>query len=194
MSNQRRRYWIITDTHFGHEKIKEFCDRPDDFESKLLKYMKECIGVNDVLIHLGDVAWYDEAKWHAEIMNVPCFRKWLIKGNHDRKTQSWYLNQGWDFVGETLSMNIYKKRLIFSHKPLLNLTASDKTLDFNIHGHFHNLIRRVGRFEPFIARKLNNKHLLVQMEHHYRPYNLETLLATANKQDYTSNHYTFNKV
>jgi len=190
----KRKYWIITDTHFGHEKIKHFCSRPDDFEHRLLKYMREAIQEQDILIHLGDVAWYNEARFHKQILDVPCFRKWLVKGNHDRKTMSWYLNQGWDFVGESLSLNIYNKKVIFSHKPLTNICANDKTIDYNIHGHFHNLIKRVDMFEPNIARSLNSKHILLQMEHHYKPFNLESLLANVNKQDFSSNHFTFNKV
>ena len=113
MARNVRKYWIITDTHFNHQKIHDFCDRPVGFEETILKNMENCIGENDILIHLGDVAWKDDGYWHNRIMEIPCFRRWLVKGNHDRKTQSWYLNRGWDFVGKTLSLDIHNRRIIF---------------------------------------------------------------------------------
>jgi len=194
MSQHKRKYWIITDTHFGHERIHDFCNRPKGFEDKIFKHLNECIKENDILIHLGDVAWYDESKWHQKLMEIPCFRKWLVKGNHDRKSNSWYLDQGWDFVGETLSLNMYSTRVIFSHIPLISITANNKNFDYNIHGHFHNLdMKRIQKYESHITKHLNNKHILLKMEHHYKPYNLERILVDV-KNDYTSEYYTFNKM
>lgn len=189
----RRRYWLIADTHFNHEKIHDFCDRPVGFEETILKNMKECIREDDILIHLGDVSWRDDGNWHDRIMEIPCFKRWLVKGNHDTKTQSWYLDRGWDFVGKSLSLNMFNKRVIFSHKPLISITANNTDFDYNIHGHFHNMIHRVAKYEPEIARKLNNKHILIKLEHHYKPLNLEKVLADI-KSDYSTDYYTFNKV
>ena len=66
--------------------------------------MKNCIhdiSENDILIHIGDVAWKNEKYWHKKLINeIPAKKKWLIKGNHDRRTYSWYVERGWDFIGE----------------------------------------------------------------------------------------------
>jgi len=192
--NIKRKYWIITDTHFGHENIHKFCERPIGFEEKIFKHLKRDVGENDILIHLGDVAWFDESYWHQKIMEIPCFRKWLVKGNHDRKSNSWYLDKGWDFVGKTLSLDMYKKKVIFSHIPLIGITANNQDWDYNIHGHFHNLgVDRIIEHEYHIFKHLNHKHILLKMEHHYKPYNLERVLVDV-RDDYTSEYYTFNKV
>ena len=184
----------MTDTHFGHTNIHDFCQRPIGFEDKILQNLKNTVSENDVLIHLGDVAWYQEEKWHQELMNIKTFRKWLVKGNHDRKSMSWYLDRGWDFVGDTLSLHIYNKKVIFSHIPLIGLTANNPNFDYNIHGHFHNLeIERIKKYENHILCRLNNKHLLLYMEHNYMPFNLERVLVDA-KDNYTSKYYTFNRL
>jgi len=195
MARNVRKYWIITDTHFNHQKIHDFCDRPVGFEETILKNMENCIGENDVLIHLGDVAWKDDGYWHNRIMEIPCFRRWLVKGNHDRKTQSWYLNRGWDFVGKTLSLDIHNRRIIFSHIPLIDFRIDSSNFDYNIHGHFHNLAHRVAANEPHIAKHLHSKHILIKLEHLYKPQKLETIINEIEaRNDYSSEYFTFNKM
>ena len=49
-------YWITTDTHFGHTNIMKWAERPEGFESLILKNLKHALNSNDILIHLGDVA------------------------------------------------------------------------------------------------------------------------------------------
>ena len=87
-------YWVITDTHFGHETIKEFCGRPDNFEGLLLNGLRG-IRHEDILIHLGDAAFSKEKYWHQFIMDIShAHRKWFIRGNHDKRGDGWYLDRG----------------------------------------------------------------------------------------------------
>ena len=93
-------YWVISDTHFGHDKISECFGRPKDFEKKILKSLN-FVREEDVLIHLGDFCIGKDAYWHEKFMSH--FEKesygaklWLIKGNHDHKTKTWYFDKGWD--------------------------------------------------------------------------------------------------
>jgi len=68
------RYWLITDTHFGHENIKKYCNRPDGFEDLILENLNptedEGVCPGDVLIHLGDVCFgiaEVQAEWPGRI-------------------------------------------------------------------------------------------------------------------------------
>lgn len=159
---------LLADTHFGHNRLIELGYRPHDFEDRLQKSIAE-IGPNIPIIHLGDVAFYDEEKWHYRIMELrPYNKKWLTLGNHDKKTLSWYLKQGWDFVGHSISLNIFGYKILFSHEPLpLN------GHDFNVHGHLHDSDHRL----PEVQDILTDKHLLVKMEHDYKPVSLRKLLG-----------------
>ncbi|SRR6266568_6227558 len=47
--------WIIADTHFYHENIKKYQDRPDDFNEQIIKNWNRLVKYDDVVIHLGDV-------------------------------------------------------------------------------------------------------------------------------------------
>jgi calcineurin-like phosphoesterase family protein len=52
--------YVISDHHFGHANIIEYCDRPFDsvgeMNTTLLNRHYETVGESDVLVHLGDIA------------------------------------------------------------------------------------------------------------------------------------------
>lgn len=162
------KFFVIADTHFGHTKIHEYCGRPAGFEDKILGNISRLGRTYDTLIHLGDVCFGRDAHWHMMLKIAWSGKKWLIRGNHDHKSNQWYMQNGWDFVGEMATLNMFGKNILFSHKPF-----QDIGYDINIHGHYHNSEIRKQELE---LRKINNsKQKLVMIEHEYCPYNLEDL-------------------
>lgn len=122
--------FLITDTHLNHDKLVEF-GRPKDFQDRIkkgLKYLKD----DAVLIHLGDVCIGNDAENNKFFTDLKC-KKILVKGNHDNKSNSWYLSNGWDFVCDSFTMKFHGKRLLFTHIPV----PDSEDFDFNIHGHLH---------------------------------------------------------
>lgn len=176
-------FWITTDTHLGHRKMEEYCNRPSDFEFRIQKGFK-VLTESDVLIHLGDVCIGEDAKWHEMMIRyLPC-KKWLVRGNHDKKTNSWYLEHGWDFVGEEIRMKYYNRIIIaFSHYPI----KYNNDFDINIHGHFHNHLHRLLEHRWVVEGEeernrdtlsiLTDKHKLIALENtNYQLTNLETFI------------------
>ena len=162
-------YWIITDTHFGHDKIIEYCKRPPNFENLILRNITKVVKESDLLIHLGDVCFGKDEFWHNELRKINC-KKWLVRGNHDSKSLAWYLSQGWDFVADTFSLDIFGGEILFSHIPV-----KDTGYFLNIHGHFHNTDFHT--HEPELALLLTRKHVLLVMENNnYQPFNLKTIV------------------
>ena len=162
-------YYITTDTHFGHHALMKYCGRPSKVEDMILKRHTATVSSADILIHLGDICIGNDAEWHRYFNNIVCFRKWLIKGNHDKKTNTWYLNHGWDAVCDTMSLRLFGLNILLSHSP--------KPLDghdYNIHGHFHNSDHR--RHEPELSAVQTDRHILVKLEHSYTPVNLRKLV------------------
>lgn len=162
-------YWITTDTHFGHTDIKEWASRPDNFEALILKRLTTTIKKDDVLIHLGDVSWKNDIYWHKQITSIPAKKRWLLRGNHDKKGAIWYLDNGWDFIANSLTINIYGKTIVFSHVPL-----KDNGYDLNIHGHFHNLLPE--QHEPELVAIKNDRQILIMLEHTYMPLSLKSIV------------------
>ena len=157
-------YWIITDTHFGHENIKKYTGRPDGFEYSILKNTENIVKDGDVLIHLGDFSFGNDSYWHNLWRNIKG-NKILIRGNHDKKSLTWYMENGWDMVVDEMLLNIYGKRILFSHKPI-----SDRGyFDLNIHGHQHNTVHHP-------ETPMGEKNRLVFIEHNYAPINLRSIV------------------
>lgn len=125
--------YLTTDTHFGHDAIIEYCGRPQDHEKRILNGWKN-LKESHILIHLGDICWYDNKGIHEKYIAPLKCKKILIKGNHDKKSYAWYMNHGWDFACDSFTMRSHGLHIIFSHKPL----SWDGYFDVNIHGHLHN--------------------------------------------------------
>lgn len=122
--------WIITDTHFNHDAIIKACNRPIDVDKLMIRNMKQLCAKQDVLIHLGDVIFYNYGSLKETMDQIPC-RKMLIRGNHDRKSKSWYLHNGFDFACDAMVWD----DVLFTHKPA---DVFPSGVLFNIHGHWHN--------------------------------------------------------
>ena len=171
----RIKQWVISDTHFGHDKLKKEGNRPDGYDQLLLRNI-DVIGENDVLYHLGDVAFYDVAYWN-EIMLTRCRArsKILVLGNHDRRTKTWYYERGWDFVCESLTLSMFGKQIVMTHQPLPVLCELDRAWhsgksDVNVHGHVHNTNHHNDQL-------VEGFHCPVIMEHDYKPILLNKLLG-----------------
>lgn len=123
--------YVIPDTHLGHENIKKYCNRPDNFEKLIETNWQATVTETDTVIHLGDVS-FDENRikqlgsWNG--------KKILVRGNHDKKPCDFYMNCGFTAVVEELVMDLNNVLILFSHRPHFGHDC-----DINIHGHQHNL-------------------------------------------------------
>ena len=126
--------YIISDTHFGHKNIIKYCDRPENHDEIMFNNWIKTVKNDDVILHLGDVTF--KSRSYIPIGRLPG-KKYLILGNHDKKSKDWYISEGFfifkPFVWE---------RIAFSHYPLgSDIDMYDDNGDdwlVNIHGHVHN--------------------------------------------------------
>jgi len=133
-----RRTYISTDWHCNHGKILQYENRPADFTKRIIVNHSKILTQKDILIVLGDV-WFNRISELKEaIAQIDC-KKFLIKGNHDHKSVTWYMRNGFDWCGELLVMH----NILFSHKPQQRLEGTD----FNVHGHFHKTSHKIEDYE-----------------------------------------------
>lgn len=166
--------WVISDTHFGHQNIIDYCNRP----FKTAWMMNEAIRDNwnsvvkpeDKVYHLGDVYMgWNQKEDVLHFLNSLNGKKRLILGNHDngkdqilqkafQKIDVWRM---WPEFG-----------LLFTHVPVHESalyrgnTGNEKEPKklLNIHGHIHE------KNSPSVD------HRNVCVEHlNYRPINIENL-------------------
>ena len=108
---------------------------------------------------------------HAKWIRPLPYKKVLIRGNHDRKSANWYLDHGWDMVCDGFRLEVFGKKILFTHVP----QKDDGWFDLNIHGHFHNSDHR--SCEPEFVKLLTDKHILLSLENtDYKPVLLEKLI------------------
>ena len=158
-------YWILTDTHFGHAAMKKLCGRPEGFEQLILNQVAHKVKQDDVLIHLGDFCLGEDSYWNTLFYKYCPGLKWLIRGNHDKKSNTWYHKHGWDFVADHIMLRVFGASILLSHKPLEVVPVNH----INVHGHHHN----TGNHPE---DKVDGRHRLVYIEHDYTPVSLRSLV------------------
>ena len=164
------KYWVTSDTHFGHYAcIDGWGNRGVGFEDKILDSIRRNVKKGDVVINLGDFAWYKHKMWTTKYREA-CreAKSWLIKGNHDKQSNSWWLDSGFDFVGESFMMERHGKRILFTHKPQ---PASD-FYDINVHGHLHTTGHRDIEYQAI----KHDGQLLIEIETSFEIKNLDKLI------------------
>lgn len=163
--------YTTSDTHFNHKKLIEY-GRPTDFEEKIKQNLFKLQG--DLLIHCGDFCiGEDENSMRIWREVTSGFKKTiLVRGNHDNKSDSWYIERGFDFVCDKIETRYFGKRIIFSHIPL----PREYGIDLNIHGHMHGNTHRLEG--PIAAFYDPEYHFDLAPEiRNYAPVNLAKLLA-----------------
>lgn len=85
--------YLISDTHFDHENIIEYENRPFDnmheMNSELIKSWNETVSPSDVVIHMGDFSMAKQERTE-EIISKLNGNIILLRGNHDQGTISEY--------------------------------------------------------------------------------------------------------
>lgn len=130
------KYFIISDTHFGHANIIKYCNRPfadvEQMDKALIKNWNSVVSNSDMVIHLGDVGLGNK-QYVKNILSQLNGRKILIKGNHDNWSDEFYKEAGFEYVSRYPI--IWNNFFMLSHAPL---QLSETTPYFNYYGHVHN--------------------------------------------------------
>lgn len=78
--------FLTSDTHFGHTNIIKYCARPfasaDEMDAELIRRWNSVVGVQDVVLHLGDFAFKSRADINAILAQLNG-HIYLVMGNHD---------------------------------------------------------------------------------------------------------------
>jgi calcineurin-like phosphoesterase family protein len=126
---------MISDTHWSHKNIIDYCNRPfldtNDMDRVMLEKWNSVVKKDDLVYHLGDVAFVNDGDF-KKLMAKLNGRKFLICGNHDRKRATWYMENGFEWASRYPI--IYDNFIILSHEPVFLNTNS---VFANVHGHIH---------------------------------------------------------
>lgn len=129
--------FIISDTHFGHENIIRYCNRPfssvEEMDRVMIENWNKVVGKDDLVIHLGDFCFYRKKTKVSELVGKLNGKKLLIMGNHDNHSEQFYRDCGFHTVSRFPIL--WHSFYLLSHAPL---ELSETTPYFNFYGHVHN--------------------------------------------------------
>ena len=165
--------WLISDTHFGHHNIIQFCDRPVNHEDVMMNNWRNTVGPDDTILHLGDVAFGNRRGiylWTQDINELPG-RKLLIKGNHDHSSSIKIYKAIFEVIPPFVQ-DFSGVKFLFSHYP--DEHVSDEW-DINVHGHIHNNPLQ-GDFSPMVDLDKIYENVSVEVIN-YTPIRLSSILS-----------------
>lgn len=141
--------YVISDTHFNHENIIEYTNRPfetvNEMNQTIIDNWNKTVGENDLVIHLGDFALCND-RAYMEIMQQLKGKIVLLRGNHDNRGKSKYIQKFCfeevfqrEIVLQTRKEEKLEfKEILMTHRPIDKEVLEERGFDLNIHGHTHN--------------------------------------------------------
>ena len=146
--------YFTADTHFGHENVIRFCNRPfasaEEMDEAMIANWNSRVKGNDTVYILGDM-FFRSVNTESILMRLKG-KKRLIVGNHDG---SWMtkLDATKYFVSidKFLEVSDGQHAMTMCHYPLLSWNHAMRT--YMVHGHIHNDTK--ADFWPLIAARDN---------------------------------------
>lgn len=136
----KQKVFLISDTHFSHNNIINYEDRPFKDTEEMDEYMiakwNETVSDNDLVFHLGDVS-ISGAKRSEEVLSRLNGRKILILGNHDHFSKTKWRKLGFEPYERYFYNNYLLTHIPVDEKPL-RVSVDKGFLKGNIHGHTHS--------------------------------------------------------
>lgn len=132
--------YLISDTHFNHQKIGTYCQRPDNFTELIIRNWQNKVRPDDMVIHVGDVFIGKPEGWRAIFPLLPG-RKVLVRGNHDKHPCMWWMENGFDIALDAMIF----RHVWITHRPAQFLPPHTY---LNVHGHLHNIWHGFHKDEP----------------------------------------------
>lgn len=140
--------WFTSDQHFGHTNILKYEEknRPfkttDEMDAELIKRWNDVVGKDDIVYHLGDVAFKCNTTKLRSIVEQLHGYKILIKGNHDFSTKKMFEAGFAEVYKEFIMYDDHVPILYLKHNPEKVINPPCKNI---VSGHVHGLWKTLER-------------------------------------------------
>lgn len=155
-----REIFVISDTHFQHENIIKYCNRPfnsvEEMNDTMIKNWNSVVRDQDIVYHLGDVYMGKRPEFLRNLKG----RKRLILGNHDNGKDQLL---GAVFEKILVWRMFPEFGLLLTHVPVHSSTLSEKC-PINVHGHIHEKVPYSKQYVNVSVERIN-----------YTPLNIEEI-------------------
>jgi calcineurin-like phosphoesterase family protein len=158
--------FVTADNHFDHFNIIRYESRPysstEEMNLDMIEKWNSVVSPEDEVYNLGDIA-LAKTEFIVWLSYQLVGKIYLVKGNHDKKSNTFYQSLGW---------TVFNKPIVWHDRKVV-LSHARKPVDpgwINIHGHSH-------------SKGVNDKsHYCVSVENtNYTPINLNDLIKEMKK-------------
>lgn len=135
--------FFTSDTHFGHENIMRFCNRPfltvEEMNETLIKNWNSVVRENDIVFHLGDF-FFCNGQAAKEILDRLNGHIHVIIGNHDWKNMQSLKHEKIESINQQLRIRIDNQLVYLNHFPLLCFDGTYRKTNavWQLFGHVHS--------------------------------------------------------
>lgn len=190
LDSSKEKIWFVSDTHFGHKNIIEFCNRPfsntEEMDEVLIKNWNSVVGYYDLVFNLGDFAFAPNWRW-AELLGRLNGIHTLILGNHD--ISRWPGDSIMDLfyrVEQQMILKIDGRSVYLNHYPFLCYAGTYSNPEYatiNLHGHVHtNQSYNVGKDYERLSIRFPYQYDVGVDNNNYTPISWEQIKEIINKQ------------
>ena len=129
--------YYIADTHFNHENIIKYCNRPfmsvDRMNECIIERWNKKVKAGDDVYILGDFCMGNQEEVDKFLRRLNG-NKYLILGNHDRVTND---NRGFVWVKNIADIKDNGRHVILFHYPIESWNGKFHGA-YHLYGHIHN--------------------------------------------------------
>lgn len=131
--------FFTSDLHLNHRNVIKLSNRPfvsiEQMKEKIIENWNNKVSHNDIVYVLGDVFWNLNSKEIQEIMIRLNGVKYLVIGNHDRKTHNRKSNC-WEDMMDYHELVLDGIQVVLSHYPFAEWHGCWRG-SVMLHGHVH---------------------------------------------------------
>ena len=143
-STKDQNIFFTSDTHFWHENIIKFSNRPfssiEEMNDTIINNWNSVVKENDIVFHLGDFCFCGSDKF-KELIEKLNGKIYLILGNHDLKTiKQWHATK-FEGVYQQMCIKIDGKKIYLNHFPFLCYASTYYRYEdavWQLFGHVHS--------------------------------------------------------
>lgn len=132
--------WFTSDTHFFHNKVVEYCQRPfasvEEMNEELIARWNSVVHRDGIVFHLGDFCFGKPDKWN-HILNRLKGRIYLVLGNHDAGHVSEDVAARFEGVAFQMHLNVNGQKIYLNHFPFLSYCGDIHGI-WQLFGHIHS--------------------------------------------------------
>jgi len=177
---------FTSDHHFEHTNIIRLAERPfetiDEMHETMIRNWNARVLKGDEVYVLGDFYFGKRPERALELLRMLNGQKFLLKGNHDRKTDKW--SEPFVWVRDYHEMTVLepdgtKQKIVMGHYPFLEWNKGHRG-SWNLHGHCHRKVP----LDPKYRR------LDVGVDgHDYSPWSYDEVKAAMKSRDDIDYHH-----